>query len=63
MATTTTEHHAELRFAVRDLCSRFPDADCRDLDARRITTRDASRRMAASASLPSSKVSMPTTGR
>jgi acyl-CoA dehydrogenase len=32
---TTTELHADLRQAVRDLCSRYPDAYWRDLDARR----------------------------
>jgi acyl-CoA dehydrogenase len=35
MAPTPTEQHAELRHGVRDLCSRFPDAYWRDLDARR----------------------------
>jgi acyl-CoA dehydrogenase len=33
--STTTELHADLRHAVRDLCSRYPDAYWRDLDARR----------------------------
>jgi acyl-CoA dehydrogenase len=32
---TTTELHADLRRGVRDLCSRFPDAYWRELDARR----------------------------
>jgi acyl-CoA dehydrogenase len=32
---TTTELHADLRHAVRDLCSRYPDAYWRDLDTRR----------------------------
>jgi acyl-CoA dehydrogenase len=33
--TTTPELHADIRHGVRDLCSRYPDAYWRDLDARR----------------------------
>jgi acyl-CoA dehydrogenase len=38
--STTTELHDDLRTAVRDLCSHFPDAYWRELDSRREYPRD-----------------------